>query len=41
LWNWLDALKHASTARDHPLNARLVIESLLAGYMNIFVDERR
>jgi DNA polymerase-3 subunit delta' len=41
LWNWLDALKYASTARDHPLNARLVIESLLAGYMNIFVDERR
>jgi len=40
LWRWLDALQTAAAARDHPLNARLVIESLFTGYMRIF-DERR
>jgi DNA polymerase-3 subunit delta' len=40
LWRWLDALKAASSARDHPLNPRLVIESLLAGYLDLF-DHRR
>lgn len=40
LWRWLDALKTASSARDHPLNPRLVIESLLAGYLDLF-DHRR
>jgi len=41
LWEWLDALKAACRSREHPLNPRLVIESLLAGYMNIFVEDRR
>lgn len=36
LWGWVDALKAASAAREHPLNARLVIESLLAGYIEVF-----
>ena len=36
LWAWADALKTASAARDHPLNARLAIESLLARYIEVF-----
>lgn len=36
LWRWADALKSASAAREHPLNARLVIESLLARYIEVF-----
>ncbi len=36
LWRWMDALKGASAAREHPLNARLVIESLLARYIDVF-----
>jgi len=36
LWQWADALKSASAAREHPLNARLVIESLLARYIEVF-----
>ena len=40
LWRWADALKTASAARDHPLNSRLVIESLLARYIEVF-DGRR
>jgi len=36
LWRWADALKAASAAREHPLNARLVIESLLARYIEVF-----
>jgi len=40
LWNWIDSLRTAASAREHPLNARLVIESLLVSYMQIF-DGRR
>jgi len=40
LWQWIDDLRVASAAREHPLNARLVIESLLVGYTDIF-DGRR
>jgi DNA polymerase-3 subunit delta' len=40
LWGWADALKNASAVRDHPLNPRLVIESLLSGYIGIFDDRR-
>jgi DNA polymerase-3 subunit delta' len=36
LWRWTDALRNASAAREHPLNARLVIESLLATYIEVF-----
>ncbi len=36
LWRWADALKVASAAREHPLNARLVIEALLATYIEVF-----
>jgi hypothetical protein len=36
LWRWTEALKTASAAREHPLNARLVIESLLARYIEVF-----
>lgn len=36
LWHWSEALKGASAAREHPLNPRLVIESLLAGYIDVF-----
>ena len=36
LWRWLEALKTATAAREHPLNARLVVESLLTGYLGIF-----
>jgi len=36
LWRWVDALGVASAAREHPLNARLVIESLLTGYIDVF-----
>jgi len=36
LWRWTDALGRASAAREHPLNARLVIESLLATYIEVF-----
>jgi len=36
LWRWADALAGASAAREHPLNARLVIESLLARYIEVF-----
>jgi len=40
LWRWLDALKAAAAAREHPVNARLVIESLLTGYLGIFHGRR-
>ncbi len=40
LWRWIDALHEAESAKDHPLNPRLVIESALAGYLKVF-DERR
>jgi len=40
LWGWSDALKTASASREHPLNARLVIESLLARYIEVFDDRR-
>lgn len=36
LWRWTEALKKASASREHPLNARLVIESLLARYIEVF-----
>jgi DNA polymerase-3 subunit delta' len=36
LWRWIEALKTAGAAREHPLNARLVVESLLAGYIDAF-----
>jgi DNA polymerase-3 subunit delta' len=36
LWRWTDALRTASAAREHPLNGRLVIESLLARYIDVF-----
>jgi len=36
LWQWTDALKSAAVAREHPLNARLVIEALLARYIDVF-----
>lgn len=34
LLGWLDALTEAQAFSDHPLNARLVVESALIGYMN-------
>jgi DNA polymerase-3 subunit delta' len=40
LWRWVDALNAAAAVREHPLNPRLVIEALLAGYVKVF-DERR
>jgi len=40
LWRWTEALTAASAAREHPLNARLVIESLLARYIEVFDDRR-
>jgi DNA polymerase-3 subunit delta' len=40
LWTWISSLHSAAAAREHPLNARLVIESLLVSYVNIF-DGRR
>jgi DNA polymerase-3 subunit delta' len=40
LWRWIDALQEAAAVRDHPLNPRLVLESALAGYLEVF-DERR
>ncbi len=40
LWRWIDALSGASDVRDHPLNPRLVIESALTGYLNVFDDRR-
>ena len=40
LWNWIDSLCNAVSAREHPLNARLVIESLLVSYAQIFDDQR-
>ncbi len=36
LWQWLDALGDAVAVRDHPLNARLVIECALTGYLKVF-----
>jgi len=36
LWNWIDSLRSAVSAREHPLNARLVIESLLVSYAKVF-----
>lgn len=40
LWHWIDALRSASAAREHPLNARLVIESAMIGYLDVFNDRR-
>ncbi len=40
LWHWIDALKVACAAREHPLNPRLVVESVLAGYIEVFDDRR-
>jgi DNA polymerase-3 subunit delta' len=40
LWHWLDRLKEAGATGDHPLNPRLVMEALLAGYMEVFDDRR-
>lgn len=40
LWRWLDGLAEAAAVRDHPLNPRLVIESALTGYLEVF-DNRR
>jgi DNA polymerase-3 subunit delta' len=40
LWRWMDTLKDAAAVREHPLNARLVIEMLLAGYIEVFDDRR-
>ena len=31
---WTDSLKQARATADHPLNARLVIEALLAEYVS-------
>jgi DNA polymerase-3 subunit delta' len=36
LWQWTAALNTAAVARDHPLNSRLVIEALLARYIEVF-----
>ena len=36
LWRWVEALGTASAASGHPLNSRLVIESLLARYIEVF-----
>lgn len=36
LWRWIDALQEAAAVRDHPLNPRLVLESALAGYLEVF-----
>jgi DNA polymerase-3 subunit delta' len=40
LWRWAGALENAGAAREHPLNPRLVIESLLARYIDVFDDRR-
>jgi DNA polymerase-3 subunit delta' len=40
LWRWIDVLRDASAVRDHPLNPRLVIESALTGYLEVFDDRR-
>ncbi len=40
LWNWIDVLRGAAATREHPLNARLVIESLLLSYAQIFDGHR-
>lgn len=40
LWRWIDALRSAKAAREHPLNARLVIESVMIGYLEVFNDRR-
>ncbi len=40
LWKWIDALRNAAATREHPLNARLVIESLLLSYARIFDGHR-
>jgi DNA polymerase-3 subunit delta' len=34
LWRWADALVQAQASREHPLNARLVLETLLLQYLN-------
>lgn len=34
LWRWANALVQAQASRDHPLNARLVLETLLLQYRN-------
>lgn len=34
LWRWAGALVHAQASREHPLNARLVLETLLLQYRN-------
>jgi DNA polymerase-3 subunit delta' len=40
LWNWISSLRSAAAVREHPLNARLVIESLLVSYAQIFAGPR-
>lgn len=40
LWRWIGRLTSAGAAREHPLNPRLLIEALLAGYPEVF-DNRR
>jgi DNA polymerase-3 subunit delta' len=40
LWKWIDALQSTAATREHPLNARLVIESLLLSYAQIFDGHR-
>jgi DNA polymerase-3 subunit delta' len=40
LWKWIDALRSTAATREHPLNARLVIESLLLSYAQLFDGHR-
>lgn len=40
LWQWIDSLRSAAATRDHPLNARLVIESALLRYAQLFDGHR-
>lgn len=40
LWNWADSLARSQASSEHPLNARLVIESALLEYVGI-LNERR
>ncbi len=38
LWLWINAIKKASAASEHPLNARLVLESVLIDYLEVFSE---
>jgi DNA polymerase-3 subunit delta' len=40
LWAWTAALNKAQASSEHPLNARLVVESMLLRYQSIFAATR-